>query len=178
MLFTFNSMNKNKPKYLFLHCGYLYMALTCFGVQILFPDEVSLFFFFLLLLPKSSRFIGASWLNEVSFKSVSPYQTFRSTLLNLKGQETQGIGRGTAGPQRPLRFDLIKSQSVSQCYPVKDTKHSGKLDDTLDKGRDDPQKPAKKLMFSYHATCTQHPRTTRKAEKTTVGEGLILQHGP
>lgn len=120
MLFTFNSMNKSKPKYLFLHCGYLYMALTCFGVQNLIYDYR---FYFLM---------------KSVLRVVSPYQTFRSTLLNLKGQETQGIGRGTAGPQRPPRFDFIKSQSVSQCYPVKDTKHSGKLDDALDKGGDDP----------------------------------------
>lgn len=27
-------------------------------------------------------------------------------------------------------------------------------------------------MLSYHTTCTQHPRTTRRSGKTTVGEGL------
>lgn len=105
------------------------------------------------------------FLDEVSLKSVSSYQTFRSTLLNLKGQETQSIGRGTARPQRPTWFDLIKSQSVSQCYPVKDAKHPGKLDDALDKGGDYPPKSSKEtdVFLSRHLyTASEDHKEGRK----------------
>lgn len=148
MLVIFNPINKNECTYLFLDCGYSYMSLTCFGVQIASTTTDSISY-------------------EASHKRVSAYQIFVSILLNLEEQETQGLGRGTAQPQRPPRFHFIKSQYMPQCYPGKDTKHSGKLDNAWSKGMGYPKRSAKQLMLSFHTIGTQHPSTTRRAEKMT-----------